>query len=81
MDQHERIRQTDDGCVVLFVHFSGFFPVSSPLLDILLERIMLGYFGAPLRKITTLQPLLLQLLTFLNLGPSFLTFNSQELFC
>lgn len=45
MDQHERIYdKTDDGCVVLFVHF---FPVSSPLLDILLERITLGYFGAP----------------------------------
>lgn len=26
---------------------SGFFPVSAPLLDVLLERIMLGYFGAP----------------------------------
>ena len=37
-----------DGCVILFVHFPGFFPVSPPLLDILFERIMLGYFGAPL---------------------------------
>ncbi len=47
MDQHEWIRLMDDGCVILFVHLAGFFPVSSPLLDILLERILLGYFGAP----------------------------------
>lgn len=47
MDQHERIWLTDDGCIILFVHYAGFFPVSSPLLDILLERITLGYFGAP----------------------------------
>lgn len=47
-DQHERIRQTDDGRVILFVHLAGFFPVSSPFSDTLLEVITLGYFvGAP----------------------------------
>lgn len=81
MDQHERLWQTDDGCVILFVHFADFFPVSSPLLDILLERFVLGYFGAPSEEghsVTT--PFLLQLLTFLNLGslPSFLTFIPKK---
>lgn len=33
----------------------------------------------PLRKVTTLQPLLLLLLTFLNLGPSFLTLRTIPL--
>lgn len=37
----------DDVYVILLVHFAGFFPVTSPLLDIMLQRIMLGYFGAP----------------------------------
>lgn len=63
------------------MHFAGFFPVSSPLLDILLERFVLGYFGAPSEEgysVTT--PFLLQLLTFLNLGPlpSFLTFIPKK---
>lgn len=66
----------DNGCVILFVHFTGFFPVSSPLLEILLERITLGYFGAPppLRKVMILQPFPLYPWTFLYFSPPFLTF-------
>lgn len=59
MDQHERIWRTDDGCIILFVHFAVFFPVLSPLLDIVLESITLGYFGAPSEEgnyITTPSP-------------------------
>lgn len=43
----------DNGCVILFVHFAGFFPVSSLLLDLVLERIMLGYFGALCEDVST----------------------------